>query len=114
MNRLPSDSGSVYYPSPSTDDLTGKLGRYGQTARRYLQENRTDLFRQWQKSGYLQEFLLSLDARYETWKTKMVQHLKESEYTQTSSLMSKAHAYHIQTQADSFVLALLHEELLSL
>ncbi len=110
MNRLPSYSPNVYYPTHSSDDLTGKLGKYGQTARSYLLENHAELYRQWQKAGYLNEYLLSLDLRYETWKTKMVHHMNE----RITLLNTAQRAYRIQSEADTFVLTLLYEELRSL
>ncbi len=106
MNRLPS-LGNVYYPTSSTDDLYGKLGKYGQTAHSYLIENRVELYRHWQKAGYLNEYLLGLDARYEAWKNKMVHHMNE----RITLLNTTQRAYRIQAEADTFVLALLQEEL---
>ncbi len=115
MNRLSIYCGNVYYPTSSTDDLTGSLGKYGLAVCRHLQQHRPDLYRQWQSSGYLNKFLLCLDARYETWKIKMVQHLKEHEYTQNSIPMGRVQsAFTIEAQADSLMLALLEQELKTL
>ncbi|MFA9379602.1 MAG: TnpV protein [Acetanaerobacterium sp.] len=107
---------SLYYPNIPTENVTDKLGKYGLIARRYLLENRFDLFEEWLFKDFLDEFLLTLDIRYETWKAKMVQSLEKSGlFAQNGGYMNREQQfYQIQEQAETFVEALLMEELKSL
>ncbi len=106
-------SDSLYYPSNTTPLLSGKLGKYGLTARRYLLENRFDLFKEWQSNGNLDEYLVHLDARYEQWKEKTVKSLRQNApYSENGVYLTRAqHIYSVETQADEFVRSLLFEEL---
>lgn len=114
MNYLPNtDKDNLYYPAPTVESMTENLGEYGLAARKFLLENRPALYKQWQTAGSLNEYLLGLDARYQTLKVKMIKQLEQNDSSLESTrfLASASRRYAIEAQAEEFVNTLLSQEL---
>lgn len=114
MNHLPfSNSSDIYYPAPQATHSTENLGEYGLTAKRFLQKHRPALYDEWNKAGSLNDYLLRLDARYQTLRMKTIRRLEQNEdaLESTRFLASCQRGYAIQAQAEEFVATLLTQEL---
>ncbi len=105
--------GGLMVPNLTQKSILDKLGRLGLTARKYLLENRFDLFQEMLVKGTLNSYLLKLDKRYSRLYETVSDQLRAQEAPPTAdSFREKAqYEFRIKEQAEEIVLNQLTEEL---
>lgn len=114
MNKKQAEHTGIYYSGAHGVHPLRTLGRYGRAAYRYLCSNRTELLCQWESAGYLEQYLLSLDARYEAYSHTAARDAEAALLRLDAGLLGIRREYAILSRAQEHTLSLLHRELAAL
>ncbi len=103
----------LMYPQLTHQSIINKLGKYGLIARKYLLENRFDLFQEMLMKGTLNSYLLKLDKRYQQLYETVSEHQRAQEKPPTTDNFraNSQYEYRIKEQTEAIILNQLTEEL---